>query len=117
MREPLFAPPGHFYSPLSSVADGSRARAQRSGLALDEGYNIRTEEQLELAERVGPKWADFSNSWNRYSPVNGWYNLSDGAVYYSMLSTLRPKNLVELGSGSHLQLPSTCATKNFMTWN
>jgi hypothetical protein len=37
MQEPLYSPPGHFYSPISSVADASRARTQRSELALGEG--------------------------------------------------------------------------------
>ena len=28
-----------------------------------------------------------------------WYNLSDGAVYYSILTTLRPKRIIEVGCG------------------
>jgi hypothetical protein len=66
---------------------------------LNEGYKIRAEEQVELAHRLGPQWADFSKSWRRYNPMNSWYGLSDGAVYYSMLTTLRPKHVVEVGSG------------------
>jgi hypothetical protein len=99
LREPLYRPPGHFYSPISSTADGSRARAQRPGLALDGGYDLRGAEQLEFADRLGPKWANFPRSWRRYNAVNDMYGLSDGAVYYSMLTTLRPKNVVEVGSG------------------
>lgn len=95
----LFSPPGHFYSPISSVTDANRARAQRSGLELIAAYDLHAEEQLEFAERLGPKWAEFSRSWRRYSPKNFWYGLSDGAVYYSMLTTLRPKRVVEVGSG------------------
>ncbi|BBX96119.1 class I SAM-dependent methyltransferase [Mycobacterium lacus] len=95
----LFSPPGHFYSPISSVADADRARAQRAGLELAEPYDLRAAEQVELAHRLGPKWADFSQSWCRYDPVNLWYGLGDGAVYYSMLNALRPKHLVEVGSG------------------
>jgi predicted O-methyltransferase YrrM len=108
MREPLFSPPGHFYSPISSIADGSRARAQRPGLALDAGYDLRAEEQLEFADRLGPKWADFSTSWRRYNPVNRMYGSSDGAVYYSMLTTLRPKKVVEVGSGFSSAIALDC---------
>jgi predicted O-methyltransferase YrrM len=99
MREPLYSPPGNFYSPISSTADASRARIQRPGLALDDGYNLRAKEQLEFANRLGPKWTDFSKSWRRYNAMNAMYGLSDGAVYYSILTTLRPKNVVEVGSG------------------
>jgi Methyltransferase domain len=31
--------------------------------------------------------------------ANSWYQMSDGAVYYSMLTTLRPKRILEIGSG------------------
>jgi predicted O-methyltransferase YrrM len=95
----LFSPPGHYYSPVSSVADADRARAQRTGLEINEAYDLRAAEQVEFADRLGPKWADFSKSWCRYNPTNSWYGLSDGAVYYSMLTTLRPKHVMEVGSG------------------
>lgn len=99
IREPLFSPPGHFYSPISSAADARRAVVQRPALALDEGYDLCAEGQLEAARLIGPKWSEFSNSWDRYSPANSMYGPSDGAVYYSMLTTLRPKNVIEVGSG------------------
>ncbi|MCW2690239.1 MAG: hypothetical protein JWR37_5129 [Mycobacterium sp.] len=99
MQEPLYSPPGHFYSPISSIADASRARAQRPELALGDGYDLRSAEQLEFADRLGPRWPDFPKSWRRYNPVNRMYGLNDGAVYYSMLTTIRPKKVVEVGSG------------------
>lgn len=95
----LWMPPGHYYSPISSVADAARARAQRAGLELNDAYDLHAAEQVELADVLGPKWAEFSKSWCRYNPKNSWYGLSDGAVYYSMLTTLRPKRVVEVGSG------------------
>jgi predicted O-methyltransferase YrrM len=97
-REPLFSPPGHFYSPISSRADADRARQQRDDLALNEGFDLREDRQLEVAARIAPKWSEFSTTWNRFAP-NPMYGESDGAVYYSMLATLRPKNVVEVGSG------------------
>jgi hypothetical protein len=62
-------------------------------------YDLRVEEQLELVDRLGPKWPEFSKSWRRYTPANPWYNHSDGAVYYSILTTLRPKRVIEVGCG------------------
>jgi predicted O-methyltransferase YrrM len=69
----------------------------KSSGALD----LRVEEQLELVDRLGPKWPEFAKSWRRYTPnePNHWYNLSDGAVYYSILTTLRPKRIIEVGCG------------------
>jgi hypothetical protein len=63
--------------------------------------DLRVEEQLELVNRLGPKWSEFSKSWRRYTPnePNHWYNHSDGAVYYSILTTLRPKRIIEVGCG------------------
>lgn len=98
-REPLFSPPGHFYSPVSGKADAERARAQRQGLALNEFYDLRPHEQLDLARVLGPKWVDFPGSWRRYTPKNAMYGLSDAVVYYSVLTTLRPKRVMEVGCG------------------
>jgi Methyltransferase domain len=77
-------------------------------MALDATYDVRTQgpldlredEQLALADLLAPKWPEFSGSWSRYThPTNGFFGLCDGAVYYSMLTTLRPKTIVEVGSG------------------
>ena len=95
----MFYPPGHFYSPVSSVADADRARSQRVGLEVSDAYDLRAGLQIEWANRLGPKWAEFRKSWRRYTPKNKYFGLSDGAVYYSMLTTLRPTRVVEVGSG------------------
>jgi predicted O-methyltransferase YrrM len=62
--------------------------------------DLRVDEQLALADVIAPKWPEFSQSWSRFTnPTNGVFELADGAVYYSMLTTLRPKRIVEVGSG------------------
>ncbi len=86
-------------------------------LKCSAALDLRVEEQLELVDRLGPKWTEFSKSWRHYTPANHWYNLSDGAVYYSVLTTLRPKRVIEVRSGFLPPSSSTCAIKNFMTWN
>lgn len=80
-------------------------------MALDATYDVRLQgqqgpldlredEQLALAGLLAPIWPEFSRSWSRYTnPANGFFGLCDGAVYYSMLTTLRPKTIVEVGSG------------------
>lgn len=98
-REPLFSPPGHFYSPISSSDDAVRAKAQRGDLARNEGFDLRVDAQLDVASRIAPLWSNFSPStWDRYAP-NSMYGESDGAVYHSMLRSLRPKTVIEVGSG------------------
>lgn len=62
-------------------------------------YELNEAKQIELATSIGPLWADFSKSWNRYSSRNSFYCLSDGAVYYSMLRAFQPKRIIEVGSG------------------
>jgi hypothetical protein len=66
---------------------------------MTEPLDLRGDEQVELAHRLGPKWSEFKKSWSRYTWPNSWYQMSDGAVYYSMLTTLRPKRILEVGSG------------------
>lgn len=62
--------------------------------------DLRVDEQLALADLIAPKWLEFSRSWSRFTnPTNGVFELADGAVYYSMLTTLRPKRVVEVGCG------------------
>jgi hypothetical protein len=66
---------------------------------MTEPVDLRGDEQIELAHHLGPKWPEFKKSWCRYTWPNSWYHMSDGAVYYSMLTTLRPKRILEIGSG------------------
>lgn len=98
-RQPLYSPPGHFYSPVSSRADAARALVQRRDLAALDGVELRAEAQLQLAESLGPYWGQFRHSCRRYKPDNDMYGLADGAVYHSMLATLRPQRIIEVGSG------------------
>ena len=70
------------------------------GVRTEEPVDLRVEGQLALADQIAPKWPEFARSWSRFNnPTNGVFELADGAVYYSMLTTLRPKHIVEVGSG------------------
>lgn len=98
-RQPLYSPPGHFYSPVSSVSDSHRATAQLPTMSALDGLDLRADAQLELADVLGPLWAEFPGSWRRYRPENRMYNLADGAVYHSVLRSFRPRRVIEIGSG------------------
>lgn len=89
-------PPGHFYSPLTSVADARRALG-RDGSAPG-GVNLREREQLTLAAHLRPV-LQAPLPGPRYVPDNDMYEASDAAVYRAMLQHVRPRRIIEAGSG------------------
>ena len=101
-----FAPPGHFYSPIPDLReidlDASRLFGERN-LPLV-GINLRPEEQIRtfktISERVAI--AEFSEEkipQRRYYWHNNQYGLSDAYTLVGMLRTLRPRRVIEVGSG------------------
>jgi hypothetical protein len=92
-----WVPPGHFYSPLTSPADIARALAQPPVTDL---VDVRAAAQEALVAEIGPLWSEFPAG-TRWSggPENDQFALGDAAVYASMLRHLRPRRVVEVGSG------------------
>jgi hypothetical protein len=93
MRTPLYAPPGHFYSPVSSPRDVETARSTRRtppGIVLDEQAQLTMLDEV-LSHAMPPG--------GRYQPDNEWYPSADAAVYWGMLSELQPSRVIEVGSG------------------
>jgi predicted O-methyltransferase YrrM len=100
VRRPPFMPPGHFYSPLTAQSDVERAlgwlEAQPPGEMT--GVDLRAEAQLQLAAEIAPMLAEpFEGP--RYSPGNEMFEPADAALYRAMLRHLRPKRVIEIGSG------------------
>lgn len=105
--EPRHAPPGHFESPIPSLAE-VRAQAQRlfgppprtiAGIDLDEPG------QLALLSALEPYYRDLPfgperRPGLRYSFDNPSYSYADGIFLYCMLRHLRPARLIEVGSGN-----------------
>ena len=90
---PAYVPAGHYYSPRTSTADIARAKASRRPPA---GIELRFDEQVALAERL------------RFTvpPIGRWsmdgnvmYGPADAAILRAMLLDLRPRRVVEVGSG------------------
>lgn len=97
LTRPPWIPPGHFYSPLTASSDVRRALEWRASPAVP-GVDLRTKDQLTLAEALGPMMAEpFEGP--RYAPDNPMYGAADGAVYRAMLRHLRPERVMEIGSG------------------
>lgn len=107
-RTKLFAPPGHFYSPIvdtkeaAAYFDVSVDRAHSTERLA--GVNIDNEAMLSL-------WAELAGLMNTsampYEEAEGWryrvnndaFAYGDGYVLNAMLRKFRPRRLIEVGSG------------------
>lgn len=99
-------PPGHFYSPIPDLAE-VRARESvifdRSVPALP-GIDLRSDDQLALLPRFAALYAeqpfaDEPSGGLRFGFANDYFGYGDGLALYAMLRHLRPRRLVEVGSG------------------
>jgi predicted O-methyltransferase YrrM len=103
---PPWVPAGHFYSPFPDLDDYER---RLPGL-LDRdraiaGVDLREREQVALVDVIAGLVADIDfpehrdGAATRYWFDNPAYGHGDGAVLHGMLRHLRPRRIVEVGSG------------------
>ena len=109
---PQFVPPGHFYSPIASLAEVRRDHSRVFGAPTRSlpGIDLNESEQLDLLARLKPYYeeVDFPEAkapGHRYFYENSFYSYSDAIFLYLMLRHLRPQRVVEVGSGY-----SSCVT-------
>ena len=97
VSRPPYVAPGHFYSPLTSSEDISRALSWERDAP---GVNLNEDAQLVLAASLattvgepppGPRWSR--------GPENRMFGWADAAVHRAMLGWLQPKRIIEAGSG------------------
>ncbi|MEV6619630.1 class I SAM-dependent methyltransferase [Amycolatopsis sp. NPDC051106] len=100
-----WVPPGHFYSPFASKEEiGHRAASMFDIDARPPAIDLREAEQIELfgalADLAGdlPFTAERSQE-HRYFYENTAYSWSDAIILHTMLRHLRPKRMIEVGSG------------------
>lgn len=100
-----FVPSGHFYSPIANKKEIEEGIASRSYSPSElYGINLRLNSQKELLSHFATLYEDmpFTNqkqSHLRYYFDNQAYCHSDGICLYSMMRTLMPKRIIEVGSG------------------
>jgi hypothetical protein len=106
-RVPLFVPPGHFYSPIPVPAESARHLDRLEadgipdrlpGIALDRAAMVRLWHELVPLMTDAP-FPDEPSAGNRYAFVNGAYSFGDGSVLHAMIRHLRPRRIIEVGSG------------------
>lgn len=103
-----WAPPGHFYSPIPDldVVDADAARIFDRTMTSVPGIDIAEARQLELFETLTGLLGDWAfpvaaDGEHRYfsGPGNFAYGIGDAMMLHAMLRHLRPRRLVEIGSG------------------
>lgn len=103
-RQPLF-PAGHFYSPYPDLADITVREATIFSRDKDVAdIDLNEEEQFELLKSLSEfyqalPFAPTKSADRRYHYDNPAYAYSDGIVLNGMLRLLRPRLLIEVGSG------------------
>jgi methyltransferase family protein len=107
-----FVPPGHFYSPLPAFDEIRAEESRIFGPVPREipGLDLRETEQLALLEQLARFYPDIPFRSDptpglRYHYDNQSYAYSDGIMLHCMLRHLKPKRLIEIGSGY-----SSCVT-------
>jgi predicted O-methyltransferase YrrM len=100
-----WAPPGHFYSPYPDKDEISRrAKAIFDAGSRLEGINLRDAEQVELFDRLASfandmPFSEKSDGEHRFFFDNPEYSWSDATILHAMLRHIRPKRVIEVGSG------------------
>ncbi len=105
-EHPELAPRGHPSSPLPDI-DTVVARADRIyGPVVDAlpGLDLRPEDQRTLLTILSffyeeCPWHDSSSRRHRFHPDQRWFGYGDALILYGMLRHLRPKRIIEVGSG------------------
>jgi hypothetical protein len=96
-----WAPPGHFYSPVPTMEEATSHLSQlgRAGADTVAGVDLREAGQLDWLERLGTVNDGFPLPDGRYHVDNPSFCLGDALTLQGMLRLVRPKRLVEVGSG------------------
>jgi methyltransferase family protein len=102
----LWFPPGHFYSPIPSLPEirRSAARVFDASSPTVPGIDLNESAQLTLLAELGKYYAELPfpeqrQGTTRYFLHNPAFAYCDGIIYYCMLRRLRPRRVIEVGSG------------------
>ncbi len=94
LRDPEWVPDGHFYSPIASPADTDRSLATEPSTDVRD-IDLNLEAQLALVDQLDLRRPDE----NRWIEDNQMFSATDAGLLRAMLLHLRPKRVVEVGSG------------------
>jgi len=99
-------PPGHFYSPINNLHEISLAEDKVFNTFPSSlpGIFLNEETQFDFAKKILMYYPEvpFKETKQenlRYYYNNGFYHHTDGIFLFGMLRTLKPKRIIEIGSG------------------
>ena len=101
----LYWYPGHYYSPLPSIKE---IKQQKELFASDvdsvPGVDLQYERQMEFLKECQQYYDELpfhekEEKQQRYYFENNMYSYADGIFYYFMLRTIKPRRVIEVGSG------------------
>lgn len=98
-------PAGHYYSPILNLEKIKEREHQIWGDTPEiRGINLNEELQLELLKHLYQYYSQMpftaeKQSNLRYKFLNNYYSFTDGIILYSLLRHLKPKRIIEIGSG------------------
>jgi len=99
-------PPGHFYSPIPDLAEVLRREDALFDCSLRTlpGIDLRAAEQQALLEVLAgfypeQPWQAVPAQGRRYGFENDQYSYADAIFLYGMLRHVRPRRVIEVGSG------------------
>jgi hypothetical protein len=103
----LFVSPGHFYSPIPSIAEIKNNEEKIFGNIPRniEGVDLHQEEQLKLLTQLLdyykqlPDYKPEPQIGLRYYYQNSEYKYCDAILLFCMIMHLKPKRIIEVGSG------------------
>lgn len=109
---PMYVLPGHFYSPIPCIDEVAKDEARIFGRFSKDfpGVELNEADQLRLLHDFVPFYREmpfqaYKTEGLRYYFENPAYSYSDGVFLHCMIRHLKPKRVIEVGSGY-----SSCVT-------
>jgi methyltransferase family protein len=106
LQQAQWVPPGHFFSPIPSIKEVREREHQlfHEHPVSIPGIQLKAEQQLELLEIFKgyyseQPFSDRPTPQRRYYFENEYYSYSDAICFYCMIRYLKPKRIIEIGSG------------------
>jgi predicted O-methyltransferase YrrM len=99
-----FAPPGHYYSPIPSAEDIEESGRRVTRVEPLPGIDLNEREQFTLLDELvkfypSMPFTDEGSPGLRYRFENPSYSYADAIFLHAMLRHLRPRRVIEVGSG------------------
>jgi hypothetical protein len=98
-------PPGHFYSPIPDIEAILEKRDKiYKNRDMVPGVDLNDEGQLQLFSELtrfyqGLPFKDEKQKGLRYYYKNNFYSYGDAIILFCLMNHLKPKNIIEIGSG------------------